>query len=170
VTPASWFNALGARERMALAIGASVALALAAYGWLWLPLSAETAKLRESVPQLRAQAARLEADAAEVKKLAAKPPPTGAQGVTSPGGDTLASGVEQSVQGAGLKDKLRVVPIDGARVQLVGEGIGFNEWIGLLASLQQSRGAHVESARVEPVPGSALVRAQAALSRAAASN
>ena len=169
MTPAVWFNALGARERMALAIGASAALALAAYGWVWLPLSAETAKLRESVPQLRAQAAQLGTDAAEVKKLAALPP-AGAQGVTAAGGDTLAGGVEQSVQGAGLKDKLRVVPIDGARVQLSGEGVGFNEWIGLLASLQQSRGARVESVRVEPVPGSSLVRAQAALSRPTAKN
>ncbi len=153
-----WFNARQLRERAALAIGSAVVIVLVAYGWLWLPLAADTARLRGGIVPLRAQAAQVAAGSAEAKRLAAAPKaPASAE--------VLAAGVEQNVLAAGMKDKLRVVSLDAGRVQLAGDAIGFNEWIALLATLQQSRNAHVESARVEPQPGSALVKVQAVLAR-----
>jgi general secretion pathway protein M len=151
------------RERMAITLGATAALLLAGYGWLWLPLAAETARLRASVPQLRAQAAQLEADAAEAKRLAAAPKPQAAP--AAPAVDSLAAGIEQNILAAGLKDKVRVQPLDAARAQLDTEGANFNDWIALLAAVQQARNARVESARVEPQAASTLVRAQAVLNR-----
>lgn len=158
-----WFTQRAPRERIALVAGTVVALLLGGYGWLWMPLAEDTLKLRAGVPQLRAQATQLAADTAEVKRLAATPK-------TQVAGDALAPGIEQSALAAGMKDKLRMLPLDTGRVQISSEGIGFNEWIGLLATLQQTRMARVESARVEPVPGSTLVRAQAVLSRSPANN
>jgi general secretion pathway protein M len=148
------------RERMAITLGATAALLLAGYGWLWLPLAAETARLRASVPQLRAQAAQLEADAAEAKRLAAAPKPQAAPAV-----DSLAAGIEQSILAAGLKDKVRVQPLDAARAQLDTENANFNDWVALLAAVQQARNARVESARVEPLAASTQVHARAVLSR-----
>jgi type II secretory pathway component PulM len=145
------------RERTAITLGAAAAVLLAGYGWLWLPITAETAKLRVSVLQLRAQAAQLDADAAEAKQLAALPRPRPA--------DNLAAGIEQNILAAGLKDKVRVQPLDDARVQLDTEGANFNDWIALLAAVQQARNASVESARVEPQAASTLVRARAVLVR-----
>ena len=152
-----WFKALPPRERLALSTGAIVVLLLLLYGWIWLPLAADTARLRSSVPNLRSQASLLGAEAAEAKRLAAQPRPVA--------NDVLANAVEQSVAASGLKDRLQVLPLDSSRVQLNADGIGFNEWINLLASLQQSRNARVESARVEPQPGGTLVKVQAVLSR-----
>jgi type II secretory pathway component PulM len=152
-----WFKALPPRERLALSAGAVVVLVLLLYGWIWLPLAADTARLRSSVPNLRSQALLLNAEAAEAKRLAALPRP--------PANDILANAVEQSVAGSGLKDRLQVQPLDSSRVQLTADSIGFNEWINLLASLQQSHNARVESSRVEPQAGGTLVKVQAVLSR-----
>ena len=136
------------------------------YGWLWLPLSADTAALRNAVPQLRAQAAQLESDSAEARRLATAPKPQGdTQKNSGTNSEPLAASVETGLLAAGMKDKLRVQALDIGRVQISSEGIGFNEWIALLASLQQTRNARVESARVEPVAGATLVRAQAVLAR-----
>jgi type II secretory pathway component PulM len=153
----AWFRVLPQRERMALSAGAIVVLLLVLYGWIWLPLTADTARLRSSVPNLRSQALLLNAEAAEAKRLTALPRP--------PPNDVLANAVEQSVAASGLKDRLQVQPLDSSRVQLSADGIGFNEWINLLASLQQTRNARVESARVEPQAGGTLVKVQAVLSR-----
>jgi general secretion pathway protein M len=158
VNPLLWFKQRAPRERLALAAGAAAVIALIVYGWIWLPLAADTARLRMSVPPLRAQANQLIADAVEARKLAASPKPQSA-------GDALSTGVEQTILAAGLKDRLRLQPLDAGRVQISADSIGFNEWINLLATLQQSRNARVESARVEPQPGSQLVKVQAVLSR-----
>ncbi len=154
----TWFRERAPRERLALTAGAAGVLLLIVYGWIWLPLSEDTARLRTSLPPLRKEAARLEADSAEAIRLAASPKPQVA-------GEALGAAVEQSVAAAQLKERLQVLPLDGSRVQLRSEGIGFNEWIRLIATLQQSRNAKVESARIEPQPGSTLVRVQAVLSR-----
>ena len=148
------------RERMAVTFGAAAALILALYGWLWLPLAADTARLRGSLPQLRAQAAQLEADAAESKRLAASPVTRAA-----PAGDNLAAGIEQSIAAAGMKDKVRVQALDAARAQLDTEDANFNDWIALLAAVQQAKNARVDSARVEPLAASTQVHARAVLVR-----
>jgi general secretion pathway protein M len=158
VNALTWFRERAPRERLALSAGAVVVLLLVVYGWIWLPLTADTARLRVSVPPLRKEAVQLAADAAEATRLAAAPKPQQT-------GEALGPAVEQSIGAAGLKDRLQVLPLDGSRVQLSTEGIGFNEWINLLAMLQQSRNARIESARVEPQPGSALVKVQAVLAR-----
>ncbi len=158
MNPVSWFRERAPRERLALSAGAVVVLVLVVYGWIWLPLTADTARLRLSVPPLRKEAVQLAADAAEATRLAAAPKPLLV-------GEALGPAVEQTISAAGLKDRLQVLPLDGSRVQLSTEGVGFNEWINLLATLQQSRNARVESARVEPQPGSALVKVQAVLAR-----
>jgi general secretion pathway protein M len=163
VSATTWFKERAPRERLALTVGGVAVLILILYGWIWLPLAADTARLRVSVPPLRSQALQLTADAAEAKRLAAAPRLQAAN-------DILATAVEQGVAAAGMKDRLQVLPLDASRVQLSADGIGFNEWINLLASLQQSRNARVESARVEPQPGSSLVRVQAVLSRPQAKN
>jgi len=154
----TWFNARKPRERMTLVVGSALVIVLVAYGWLWLPLAADTARLRSGMVPLRAQAAQVAAGSVEAKRLAAAPKPPVATVL-------LATGVEQNVLAAGMKDKLRVVSMDAGRVQLAGDAVGFNEWIALLATLQQSRNAHVESARVEPQPGSSTVKVQAVLVR-----
>jgi type II secretory pathway component PulM len=154
----AWFNALKPRERQALAAGSALVLILVAYGWLWLPLASDTARLRSGIGALRVQAAQVAAESAEAKRLIAAPRPPAP-------GDLLASGVEQNALAAGIKDRLHVQPLDAGRVQVAADGVGFNEWVGLLAKLQQSGGARVESARVEPQAGSSLVQVQAILAR-----
>jgi type II secretory pathway component PulM len=148
------------RERMAVTLGAGAAILLAGYGWLWLPLAADTARLRASLPQLRALAAQLEADAAEAKRLAAAAAPRAASAT-----DSLAAGVEQNIAAAGLKDKVRVMALDASRAQLDTEDANFNDWIALLAAVQQARNSKVDSARVEPLAASTQVHARAVLSR-----
>jgi general secretion pathway protein M len=151
-----WFKALPPRERLALSVGAIIVLLLLLYGWIWLPLAADTARMRSSVPNLRSQASLLNAEAAEAKRLGAQPRPVA--------NDVLANAIEQSVAASGLKDRLQVQPLDSSRVQLSADGVGFNEWINLLAALQQTRNARVESARVEPQVDGTLVKVQAVLS------
>lgn len=160
-TALAWFRARAPRERLALTAGAAAVLLLVLYGWIWLPLSADTARLRASLPALRKDAAHLAASAEEAKRLAAAPH-------TQVAGEALATAVEQSITGMGLKDRVQMLPLDGNRVQLNSEGIGFNDWVILVSTLQQSRHAKVESARIEPQPGSSLVRVQAVVARQAA--
>jgi len=154
----AWFNARAPRERTAMAAGAVALLLLAGYGWIWLPLASDTTKMRNGIAELRAQAVQVAAGSLEAKRLAAAPKPQ-----TS--GDPLATAVEQNVLAGGMKDRMRTQPLDAGRVQVSAEGVGFNEWINMLATLQQARNARVESARIEPQPGSNLVRVQAVLAR-----
>jgi general secretion pathway protein M len=154
----SWFRARNPRERMAIGAGAALIALLILYGWIWLPLANDTTRLRGAIAGTRAEAAQVAAGSVEAKRLAAAPhPPAGLE--------TLSAALDQSLASSSLKDRLKVAALDPSRVQLSADAIGFNEWVGLLANLQQTRNARVESARIEPEPGSALVKVQAVLVR-----
>lgn len=144
------------RERLVLAGAALLVLALGfAYGWL--PLQREAAQLRQTLPQLRAQAQQLQQEAQEAARLKARPAP-------NPGAGSPASAVEQRALAMGLRGQIEsIVPQDAGRVRVVLPQVAFDAWIGWLGELQARDGVRVESARIEAGDVAGAVRVDAVL-------
>jgi len=144
------------RERLVLA-GGSALLALAlgfAYGWL--PMQREAAQLRQTLPQLRAQARQLQQDSQEARRLKARP--------ALAQQDSLASLIEQRATAGGLRDRIEsIVPQDAGHVRVVLPVVAFDAWIGWLGELQARHGVRVESARVEAGEEAGMVKVEAVL-------
>ncbi|WP_296748986.1 type II secretion system protein GspM [Thiobacillus sp.] len=144
------------RERLVLAGAALLVLALGfAYGWL--PLQREAAQLRQTLPQLRAQAQQLQQEAQEAARLRARP-------AANPGTGSPASAVEQRALAMGLRGQIEsIVPQDAGRVRVVLPQVAFDAWIGWLGELQARDGVRVESAQIEAAGVAGMVRVDAVL-------
>lgn len=149
---AAW-QARRPRERAALVFGGVLVAALLLYGFAWEPLRAEHKRLREFLPQLRAQSAQFAADAAEAGRLRRT------QQTISRTENARAS-VEAAAVESGVRPRIRSVKeVAAGRLQVAVEPVpyeGLIRWIGLLAS---GAGITVESVQLRPgpTPGTVLV-------------
>jgi len=134
-----WWEARAPRERAI--IGAGVALLALAIAWafVWEPIVADRARLIDVMPRLRAQAAQVAAQGAEVDQLRAaargRPPVAAPQSV-----------VEEAVKGAGLASSLAgVTALAEGRVQIALRPVPFDTLVRVVAQLGEARGMAVES-------------------------
>lgn len=146
------------RERMVVAILTAV---LGAVLYLWLVQSAGQARvqLRTNVTTLRAQAVRLEQQAAEYERLRATPPVT-----ASP--TDLRALVQAQAEAAGLSRALqRIDAPDANQVQVVLGAVTFADWLNWVASLQ-SQQVRLDTCRIEALSTAGLVSVTATFTRA----
>jgi general secretion pathway protein M len=146
------------RER---AIIAALAVMLGAALYVWLVQSAGQARvrLRTGVTALRAQAARLEQQAAEYERLRATPP------VTASSTDLRAL-VQAQAEAAGLSRALqRIDAPDANQVQVVLGAMTFADWLNWVASLQ-SQQVRLDTCRIEALSTPGLVSVTATFTRA----
>ena len=146
------------RERMVIAVLAAV---LGAALYLWLLHSADQARgrLRASVATLRTQAALLEQQAAEYRRLQAMPAPA-----ASP--TDLRTLVQARADAAGLSGALtRIDAPDADRVRLTFGAMSFADWLRWVAGLQAQH-LRLEAARIEALAAPGLVSITAILARA----
>jgi general secretion pathway protein M len=148
------------RDRVLIAILAAV---VAAVLCLWLMQSAQRARtqLGASLSVLRAQAIRLDLDAAELERVRAMPAPPAAQ-------TDLRTLVQARAESAGLARALvRIDAPDANQVQVVFGAVAFAEWIAWVASLQAER-IRLDTSRIEALSTPGMVSATATFTRAKA--
>ena len=146
------------RERIVLAVGSTVLGLGLLYAYGWMPVRSEVARLTERLPELRAGAAQMREEAAEIGSLRKRT-------IGDPAGGVL-SAIEQSSSAAGLRDKIgELASTDPAHVRITSASMPFDQWVSWLAQLQAQFGVRVESARVDALPEPGLVRIQAVLTK-----
>jgi general secretion pathway protein M len=147
---AMWY-ARTPRERLALTIAGIVVALFLLYTFVWEPVRAERARLRDSLPQLRAQAARFSADAAEASRLraSARERP---QSVSGP------AAVEAVADQVGVRGSIgSVTEVTGGRLQVVLEPLPYEAFVRWIGELARSAGLAVESVQLRPGPKPGLV-------------
>ena len=146
------------RERMVVA---ALAVVLGAALYLWLLQSSDRARgqLKITVTTLRAQAARLEQQAAEYERLRAAPPVT----VSSTDLRTL---VQAQAGAAGLSRALqRIDAPDTNQVKVVLGAVAFADWLNWVVSLQAQQ-VRLDTCRIEAMSTAGLVSVTATFVRA----
>ena len=138
---ARW-NALGARERRALAVAAVFAGIVLFYVAAWSPVRNGVAGARARVATVQAQLARVREQAALVEKLRRAPR------VTVPANPVAA--IEQAAARHGLRERLKRVEPEGARaVRIQIEAAPFAAVMAWLVEMQQQNGLRAENASFE---------------------
>lgn len=145
---------LAPRERQ-LAAAAMILLGMILlYLLLWAPLRHEVARLRTGVPDARAQLALMRTQAANIPALRGRnavPPPPG----------MLASVVEQSANGRGLRKQISHLEPDGSNgLQITAESVSFNALIEWLADLRDNNALLVDNLSLDATSASGTVNAR----------
>jgi general secretion pathway protein M len=139
------------RERFALTVAGVVIAVFLLYSFVWEPVRAERSRLRESLPQLRAQAARFAIDAAEVRRLRAS-----AHGQPQSLGGPAA--VEAAADQIGVRASITsITEVPGGRLQVALEPLPYEALVRWIGELARSTGLVVESAELRPGPKPGLV-------------
>jgi general secretion pathway protein M len=165
----NWWNGLTARERWIVGSGVLLSLILVGYGLIWQPWQRALGDLRQAVANQRRDLAWMQQAVMEVKQLGtaatgAATKPTGAPG------QSLLTLVDQSAKKAGLGTVLKRVEPQGSeqlRVQL--EGVGFDELIRWLGTLEREYAVRIDTATVDRRSESGRVDARIVLQAGAAS-
>jgi general secretion pathway protein M len=147
-------------ERIAI-IGLSVVVAVLLYFWLVQSATHARAQLKISVPQLKAQAVRVEQQAAEYERLRNKPATTASQ-------TDLRELVQAQVDAAGLSRSLiRIDAKDANQIQVVFGDVAFPNWLNWVENLVAQR-VRLDSSRIEASTTPGLVNVTATVTRPAA--
>jgi len=135
------WQALGARERLALTILAVFLVPVLLYLLVWSPVESGLAKSTARLSTVQGQLAQVREQAALVTALRAAP--------RSEAPPDAASAVQEAAAGNGLREQVKRVDADSpgsVRVQL--EAAPFSALMALLVELQQ-KGLRTESATIE---------------------
>ncbi|MBK1691695.1 general secretion pathway protein GspM [Ectothiorhodospira mobilis] len=142
----SWWNELAPRDRRVLRLG-GIALALILLWWgLWLPLTDRVARSQQSVAELRADLAWMQAAAQVVRSARGQeePPPV------HRGERSLLGGVDATAREAGLGGSLRRVQPEGeGRVRVWMDDAPFDDIVQWLDRLQRRHGVRVSGLVVD---------------------
>jgi general secretion pathway protein M len=145
------------RERIVIATLVAV-LGVASYVLMVTSADRGRGQLRSSVATLRTQAALLDQQAAEHRRLEATPaPPASAT--------DLRTLVQARVDAARLSGALtRIDSPDADHVQVAFGALPFTDWLGWIAALQAQQ-VRLEAARIEALVAPGMVSATATLTR-----
>ena len=145
------------RERLVLAGDGALAALFIAYAYGWLPVTREAAKLRASLPELRAQARAVEAGAAEVGRLKARARPAAVQ-------QDLAALLDTRAKARGLRERIDSIAMqDALHVRVTAAAVPFDAWVAWLGELQVGDGVRVESTRIDAGDEPGIVAVEALL-------
>ena len=150
------------RERQALTFSALLLLPVIAYWLLWQPAYSASAKLRASVPVLRAQADQMRAQVAEAEALRHRSRPAALDA------GTLKSAVEASATRHQLHEALSSLDAAGPHsVRMTLVSVPFEQWLSWLRDLQRESHIRAESVSVTALPQPGLVAINATLTNGA---
>jgi len=145
------------RERVVIAVLAVLA-GVASYVLLVQTADRAHARLRASVPALRAQAARLEQQAGELERLRSAPPVAASK-------TDLRTLVQAQAGAAGLSRALvRIDAPDANQVVVVFGAVAFADWLNWVAGLTAQQ-VRLDVCRVEALSTPGLVSVTATLVR-----
>lgn len=157
------WDSRAARERRALALGALVLSPLLAYFMIWQPAHVAGAKLRDSVPVMRAQAVHLRAQAAEAETLRHRPHPAVLDA------SALKVAVEESAARHQMREALASLDAQQPNaVRITLAAVSFEQWLNWLRSLQQEQHIRAESVSIAPLPQTGIAKISATLTNGGA--
>ena len=140
-----WFNALDARERQFLVVGAIAVIIALAYGLGWAPLAKKHAELETEVAIWERSIAAL----GPLRAAAAAQPASGSQSQSGSGGIGQLSPliiVDQTLLSRGLDQYRRnSQPTSSNGIRVVFENVAFDELMLWLGDLSDQYSMHVES-------------------------
>lgn len=155
----TYWQARQSSEKAWLAGGALVILAMLFYAYLFMPMQAERKRLAENMPQLRARAAALTQNAAEVKRLQATMP-----ALTS---SDLRQQITEASSAQGIPDEIsELVMLNPQSARVVLKAIPFDSAIRWLIYLHTQKGLRVESIELGALPQSGQVAVNVTLQAA----
>lgn len=152
------WDSRASRERRAISLGAILVLPVLGYMLLWQPAHVAGAKLRAGVPALRAQAAHLHTQVAEVEMLRHHPHPAVLDATA------LKMAVEASAarhQMRGAISTLEAQEPDAVRITLA--SVSFEQWLRWLRGMEQEQHIRAESAGIAALPQAGMVKISATL-------
>jgi len=148
------------RERTMLSLGAIVLSVLFIYAFVWEPASAGHKRLRGYLPQLRAQAAQVSADAAEAQRLRSRQ-------LASRVPSTPAA-VEAVAEQARIRANITsLTERPEGRLQLVLKAVPYDALVSWLGVLPASAGFVVESVQLRAGAAPGMVEVESLVLRAA---
>jgi general secretion pathway protein M len=148
------------KERAAL-IALVMVVAALLYWWLIQSATHARSQLKISVPQLKAQAVRVEQQAAEYERLRNAPAPTASQ-------TDLRQLVQTQIDAAGLSRSLiRIDAKEANQVQVVFGDAPFSNWLIWVENLVSQR-VRLDTSRIEATSTLGLVNVTATVTRSAA--
>lgn len=146
----AWWIARSPGERAIVGSAGAVIAVLLVIVLAWLPLERSRGRIAAELPALRASAAEMRAQAAEVQALRAIPPSGAA---TVPLATLVAGGnLAQGLPGA------RVTLLDGKRARLAVDDASWTRLVEWLAATQATHGLVVAEAKVEALAAVGRVR------------
>ena len=152
----AWWESLSARERLLVAGGATLTLALLLYALAWQPFQASSRRLRQSVAEQRAELASMRQMAQEIKQLG------GSSGKPLPAdGRSLLTLVDQTARAAGLGAALkRVTPQGEDRLGVQFDAVEFDKLIPWLGALERDHHIAIINLSVDRATATGLVNAR----------
>jgi len=155
----TWWDSLSARERLLVAGGAALTVALLFYALVWQPFQANSRRLRHSVAEQRAELMWMRQAAAEIKRLEHA-------NSTRPAGDgrSLLTLVDQTARAAGLGSALkRVAPQGDDKLSAQLDAVEFDPFIAWLGALERNHRLTIVNLSVDRTPAAGRVNARAIL-------
>ncbi len=145
-------------ERRAIALAALILLPLLAYMLLWQPARSAVARLNVSVPAMRAQAALLRDQTAEVAMIGHYPHPAVLDAAA------LMSVVETSAEQHQIRGAITTLDVQGGNsVRITLDSVPFDQWLHWLRDLQQEQHVRVDSAGIVALVQPGLVKINSTL-------
>ena len=136
-----FWQARNPRERMILTYGGVFLILTLLYGLAWLPISEGRRKLSATLPQLRADVAKMHTHAQEI---------TGLQAGTGAASGDARQAAESSLQSANLRDKASAVDrVDAQRVRITLNGMPFDALLKFLGDMQSQQRIRVETLQIQ---------------------
>lgn len=157
-TVTTWWLQLAPRERKLIIWSSSLLLAALGYAYLWQPITTERLKLRNSLLQLRVNAADMASQGAEASRLRQR-----AHSKLS--GPDLQAAIHQIASEIEIADKnLQATLLDEHRINIIIHGAAFDNWLALASRMQSQNHVRVESCRIESMAEGGMVQIQAVMS------
>lgn len=152
-----WISRTPRYRGVLVALAAVVGVTL--YLWFAYSLDHARSKLRSTVTSLRAQAVRLDQQAAEIARLRAAPPVVATQ-------TDLRTLLQSQLSASGLaRDLGRIDALDPNRATVVFGAVSFSNWLAWVASVQPHH-VRLEACRIEALSQPGLVSVTATFARA----
>jgi len=142
-------------ERRTIMIGGSILTIALLYAFIWHPLTQERQRLRAALPHLRAAAAQMHFQAAEISRMRNLPPKSF---------NNNLRGALDFMSAHSAIGSPSISALDSGRARISFDAVAFDSWIEWVKMLQAEQGVRVESAEVFALAEPGMVKVQAVLS------
>ncbi len=151
----AFWQARNEREKKILVFCGLFLLAVFLYAYVWQPGEQARTRLRELLPQLRLNDARMHEQAREIRLLR--------KSVPAPGQPAdLKKNIDASATRHKLRDRINVLTVDAAgRAHISIDAIAFDDWIRWLDALQREDRLRLESSHIVMLSDPGMVKVEA---------